>query len=133
MAEACRINPDIAGIGIHALNDGDWVLIAGLIDNFRNPKKTYYAIKEVFADYYMTIRPSDQNVYAGRSVQILLTSVNDGDILSGTLLLRVKANDGQTLLDVNEKMIIPTGIIDLDAYDINTERVEGRFHIDLSF
>ena len=39
MAEACRINPDIAGIGIHALNDGDWVLVAGLIDNFRNPKK----------------------------------------------------------------------------------------------
>ena len=62
MAEACRINPDIAGIGIHALNDGDWVLI----DNFRNPKKTYYAIKEVFADCYMTIRPSDQNVYAGQ-------------------------------------------------------------------
>ena len=25
MTEACRINPDIAGIGIHALNDGDWV------------------------------------------------------------------------------------------------------------
>ncbi|MXX12254.1 MAG: hypothetical protein F4Z86_02195 [Gemmatimonadetes bacterium] len=40
MAEACRINPDIAGIGIHALNDGDWVIGAGIIDNFRNPKKT---------------------------------------------------------------------------------------------
>jgi hypothetical protein len=127
------LNPDIAGIGIHALNDGDWVLGAGLIDNFRNPKKPYYAIKKVFADRYIAIRPSDQNVYAGRSVQILLTSVNDGDILSGTLLLRVKANDGQTLLDVNEKMIIPNGIIDLGAYDINTERVEGRCHIDLSF
>ena len=38
MIEACRINPDIAGIGIHALNDGNWVLGAGLIDNFRNPK-----------------------------------------------------------------------------------------------
>ena len=25
MTEACRINSDIAGIGIHALNDGDWV------------------------------------------------------------------------------------------------------------
>ena len=32
------LNPDIAGIGIHALNDGNWVLGAGLIDNFRNPK-----------------------------------------------------------------------------------------------
>ena len=57
MTEACRINPDIAGIGIHALNDGDWVIGAGLIDNFRNPKKPYYAIKEVFADRYIAIRP----------------------------------------------------------------------------
>ena len=41
MAEACRINLYIAGIGIHALNDGDWVLGAGLINNFRNPKRAY--------------------------------------------------------------------------------------------
>ena len=90
MTEACRINPDIAGIGIHALNDGDWVILgAGLIDNFRNPKKPYYAIKEVFADRYVAIRPDKQNVYADETVQILLTTVNDKNDLSGTLSLRI--------------------------------------------
>ena len=133
MAEACRINPDIAGIGIHALNDGDWVLVAGLIDNFRNPKKPYYAIKEVFADCYMTIRPSDQNVYAGQQVQIILTTVNDRDTLLGTLSLRTTTDDGQTLLNINEQMTMPNGITDLATYGFDTDGVEGNCQIELSF
>ncbi len=133
MTEACRVNPDIAGIGIHALNDGDWVLGAGLIDNFRNPKKPYYAIKEVFADRYVAIRPSAQNVYAGESVQILLTAVNDKKDLPGTLSLRVTTNDGQNLLDINEQITIPTGIADLSTYEVNTRGVEGLCQIELTF
>ena len=133
MTEACRINPDIAGIGIHALNDGDWVLGAGLIDNFRNPKKPYYAIKEVFADRYIAIRPGKQNVYASESVQILLTTVNDKDDLSGTLSLRVTSHDGQNLLDINEQITIPAGITDLATYEINTSGVEGLCQIKLTF
>ena len=133
MTEACRINPDIAGIGIHALNDGDWVIGAGLIDNFRNPKEPYYAIKEVFADRYIAIRPGKQNVYAGESVQILLTTVNDKNDLSGTLSLRVTTNDGQNLLDINEQITIPTGITDLATYEINTRGVEGLCQIELTF
>ncbi len=133
MTEACRINPDIAGIGIHALNDGDWVLGAGLIDNFRNPKKPYYAIKEVFADRYVAIRPGKHNVYAGESVQILLTAVNDKNDLSGTLSLRVTTNDGQSLLDINEQTTIPHGITDLATCEINTRGVEGPCQIKLTF
>ena len=133
MTEACRINPDIAGIGIHAFNDGDWVIGAGLIDNFRNPKKPYYAIKEVFADHYIAIRPGKQNVYAGETVQILLTTVNDKDDLSGTLSLHVTTNDGQNLLDINEQITIPAGITDLVTYEVNTRGVEGPCQIELTF
>lgn len=133
MTEACRINPDIAGIGIHALNDGDWVIGAGLIDNFRNPKKPYYAIKEVFADRYVAIRPGKHNVYAGESVEILLTAVNDKNGLSGTLSLRVTTNDGQNLLDINEQITIPNGITDLATYEVNTRGVEGPCQIELTF
>ncbi len=133
MAEACRINPDIAGIGIHALNDGDWVLGTGLIDNFRNPKKPYYAIKEVFADRYIAIRPSEQNVYAGDRVQVLLTSVNDRDAVRGTLTLRATDSHGQTRLDVNEPIALPQGIADLGTYDIDTNNLAGKCDIELSY
>ena len=133
MAEACRINPDIAGIGIHALNDGDWIVGAGLIDNFRNPKRAYYAVQEVFADRYIAIRPSHQNLYAGQDVRIRLTAVNDSEAISGHLSLRVTASDGQMLLDVQKPTDLPPGIADIGAYDVATRDVEGRCRVQLAF
>lgn len=133
MAEACRINPDIAGIGIHALNDGDWIVGAGLIDNFRHPKRAYYAVQEVFADRYVAIRPSRQNLYAGQDVRIRLTAVNDGAAVSGQLSLRVTASDGQVVLDVQEPAVLPTGIADIGAYDVATHDREGRCQVQLTF
>ena len=133
MAEACRINPDIAGIGIHALNDGDWIVGAGLIDNFRNPKRAYYAIQEVFADRYMAVRPSRQNLYAGQDLHITLTSVNDREALAGTLSVRVTANDGHALIDVQDQSLLPEGIVDLGAYGVSTENVAGLCQVEVAF
>lgn len=133
MAEACRINPDIAGIGIHALKDGDWIVGAGLIDNFRNPKRAYYAIQEVFADHYIAIRPSHQNVYAGQDVQIMLTSVNDKETLSGKLALQVTAGDGQQLLNLNEETTLPNGIIDLGKHIVSTAGLAGSCEVEIMF
>ena len=133
MAEACRINPDIAGIGIHALNDGDWVVGAGLIDNFRNPKKPYYAIQEVFADRYLAIRPGEQNVYAGQQVPVLLTSVNDRNAVSGTLSMKAIASNGKTVLEVEEQVDLPAGITDLKTYDVDTGGLEGPCRITVLF
>ncbi len=133
MAEACRINPDIAGIGIHALNDGDWILGAGLIDNFRNPKRAYYAIKEVFADLYIAIRSSHQNVYSGQNVQISLTSVNDKSPLSGLLSINVTTDKGDQLLDINEETTLPNGISDLSQYSIQTDNLTGLCRVEIKF
>ena len=133
MAEASRVNPDIAGIGIHALNDGDWVVGAGLIDNFRNPKKPYYAIQEIFADRYIAIRPNKQNLYAGEEAQILITSVNDKDAVSGTLTLAVTTVDGETVFEVCDPVQLPTGIADVISYDIDTGGLEGGCRISLTF
>lgn len=133
MAEACRINPDIAGIGIHSLNDGDWIVGAGLIDNFRNPKRAYYAIQEVFADRYVAIRPSRQNVYAGQDLQIRLTAVNDRAPLSGRLSLRTVAGNGAVLLDVQAETAWPAGIADLGTYDIPTAGADGRCRTVVTF
>ena len=133
MGEACRINADIAGIGIHSLNDGDWIVGAGLIDNFRNPKRAYYAIQEVFADRYIAIRPSRQNVYAGQGVQIMLTSVNDEEAVAGTLSLQVTASDGQRLLDLTEETSLPAGIVDLGEYGVATDGLAGRCLVEAVF
>ncbi len=133
MAEACRINGDIAGIGIHSLNDGDWIVGAGLIDNFRNPKRAYYAIQETFADRYLAIRPSAQNVYAGQGVQVLLTSVNDEEAVTGTLSLQVTAGDGQRALEHSEETTLPAGIVDLGEYGVATDGLAGRCLVEVAF
>lgn len=133
MAEACRINPDIAGIGIHSLNDGDWIVGAGLIDNFRNPKRAYYAIQEVFADHFIAVRPSHQNVHAGQDVQVVLTAVNDRASLPGTLSLQVTAGEGITLLDTREETVLAHGIADLGTYTVLTDNVVGRCCVAVAF
>ncbi len=133
MAEACRINPDIAGIGIHSLNDGDWIVGAGLIDNFRNPKRAYYAIQEVFADYFIAVRPSHQNIHAGQEVQLLLTAVNDRASLSGTLAVQVTTPDGRQLLDVRKDTVLPAGIVDLETCTVPTHDVTGLCQVEVVF
>ena len=133
MTEACRINPDIAGIGIHALNDGDWVVGAGLIDNFRNPKRAYFAIQEVFADRYLAVRPSRQNLYVGQGLQVTLTSVNDKEGIDGILFMQVTGDDGQVLFEVQDQVDMPEDIADLGVYGISTDGMLGKCHVDVSY
>ncbi len=42
MIEAVRCNPKVEGYCIHALADGDWIIGAGLLDLWRNPKTYAY-------------------------------------------------------------------------------------------
>jgi len=42
MIEAVRCNPDVKGYCVHALTAGDWIIGAGLLDLFRNPKTYAY-------------------------------------------------------------------------------------------
>ena len=132
MAEACRINPDIAGIGIHSLNDGDWIVGAGLIDNFRNPKAPYYAIQEVFADRYIALRPGTYALYAGENLDLGITGVNDAEPLSGRLTVTLRTPDGDREL-FNQLLELPHGIADLEELQIPIRDWEGSCSASLEF
>ncbi len=132
MAEACRINPDIAGIGIHSLNDGDWIVGAGLIDNFRQPKAAFQAIKEVFADRYIALRPGTYALYAGQDLELTITSVNDGESLSGRLTVTLQAPGGNREL-FNQWIELPQGIVDLEELRIPIGDWEGSCSASLEF
>ena len=47
MLEALLSNELINGYCIHAFTDGDWILGAGLLDSWLEPKKAYHSIKDV--------------------------------------------------------------------------------------
>ncbi|MEC7236213.1 MAG: hypothetical protein VXV86_05990, partial [Verrucomicrobiota bacterium] len=44
--EALLANPLVSGYCIHAFTDGDWILGAGLIDNWQRPKAAHHAIAD---------------------------------------------------------------------------------------
>ncbi len=67
MIEAVRSNPNVSGYCIHALAAGDWILGAGLIDLWRQPKSyAYEATKAANQPRILAIRMSPRNVYATR-------------------------------------------------------------------
>ena len=101
MAEAARINPDVAGICIHALTDGDWILGAGLVDLFRQPKPAYYAAMKSFARRYIAVRPQKPNFFTGDNVTLNITTVNEGQDIEGNLALSIsiEAENGETVYE----------------------------------
>jgi len=71
MIEATRLNPTVKGYCIHALVGGDWVLGAGLLDLWRNPKTLVYDMtKEGNQEQITPIRILPRNVYAEKGAQL---------------------------------------------------------------
>ena len=96
MIEAVRCNPQVKGYCIHALTAGDWIMGAGLLDLFRNPKTyAYEGTKAANQPRIVSIRVRPRNVYAERGTKIEITGVNDLDAVKGSLKVEVVAGDGR--------------------------------------
>jgi beta-galactosidase len=99
MIEAVRCNPDVNGYCIHALAAGDWILGAGLIDLWRNPKTyAYEGTKAANQPRILVIRMFPRNVYASRGSRIEITGINELAPLKATLTVQVVSQDGETVL-----------------------------------
>ena len=75
--EAVRSNPKVRGYCVHALTGGDWVLGAGLLDLWRNKKRSYDATKAANADQYLALRVMPRNIYSHQGGRVLVTGIND--------------------------------------------------------
>ena len=133
MTEAARINPQVAGIGIHALSDGDWVVCAGVIDLFRAPKHAYHALKEVFAPRYLAIRPDSHAVLAGDELAVRVTGVNDKGTVEGWLRVTVTDAGGALLKERESPCTFAAGIGDLDTWRLAMAGAPGRCVVRVTF
>jgi hypothetical protein len=66
--EALLANENVSGYCIHAFTDGDWILGAGLIDNWQRPKAAYHAIARANANPRILCFPERRNLFLGESV-----------------------------------------------------------------
>lgn len=104
MLEAARSNPRLHGWGIHALGDGDWVIGAGLMDLFREPKLALEAARITNQPVVLALRAKPTNRYLGQTGTVSVTIAAE-HALSG-YELRLMGPDGIAAQPLN----LPAGV-----------------------
>lgn len=130
MIEAVRCNPEVQGYCIHALTAGDWIIGAGLLDIFRNPKTyAYEGTKVANQPRIISIRVRPRNIYAERGTKIEITSVNELDVVNGNLKVEVVSDDGGIALTKEVKASIGSGITQLFSETLDTKTLKGTYTV----
>jgi len=128
MIEAVRCNPQVQGYCIHALTAGDWILGAGLLDLFRNPKTyAYEGTRAANQPRIVSIRVRPRNVYAERGTKIEITGVNELEAVAGNLTVRVLASHGPVAFAKTVQVRLGSGITQLFNERLDTGSLRGTY------
>jgi len=123
--EALRTNPKAGGYCIHAFTDGDWVVGAGVLDMWREPKPLFDALKVVQMPLHLAVRVTPHNVYASRGATLLVTAANDGPAVDGKLVVTVAATDGPEQWSRTTPVAIPPRVTPLLEESLATDGLSG--------
>jgi hypothetical protein len=123
--EALRLNPKVDGYCLHAYTAGDWVIGAGVLDIWREPKLLYQACSEVQRPVYLAIHAEPQNVYAYKGTKLTVTVVNDGPNQQADLAVSIQDASGQTRPILNKAVDVGTGITTLFEHQLKTTGQSG--------
>jgi hypothetical protein len=128
MIEAVRCNPNVKGYCIHALVAGDWIIGAGLLDLWRNPKTyAYEGTKAANQPQIISIRMFPRNIYAEQGTKIEITGVNEMDAIKGTLNIKIFSDDSRTVFTKQENANMATGINQLFSKHFDTKSLKGTY------
>ena len=129
--EAIRTNPNIAGYCVHALVGGDWVLGAGLLDLWRNPKTEVYDMtKAATQPQILTLRVMPRNIYAANGAKLTVKGINELEKEDAQLQLVVKTAKGKKVYSKTVKAEFAHGITDLLAEDLTTDKMSGAYVVE---
>jgi len=130
MIEATRANPNVTGYCVHALTGGDWILGAGLLDLWRDPKQQVYdRTKAANQPRILTIRTFPRNVYAGQKMRFTVKGINDLVPIDGTLQVTIESSDGKSVWGESTDVQLNHAISDLLSHEIVTNNLIGSFKI----
>jgi hypothetical protein len=130
MIEAVRSNPNVKGYCIHALVAGDWIIGAGLLDLWRNPKTyVYEATKAANQPRIISIRMFPRNIYAEKGTKIEITGVNELDGFKGTLNVKIVSDNGKTVFTKEADVNMVSGIAQLFSKKLDTNSLKGTYSI----
>jgi hypothetical protein len=130
MIEAVRSNPNISGYCIHALAAGDWILGAGLIDLWRQPKSyAYEATKAANQPRILAIRMTPRNVYASRGCALEILGINDLEALPAILSVQGVSESGEVVLSENIEVRWDAGVSRLFTQQVDAAALRGAYTI----
>ncbi|VGO11958.1 Beta-galactosidase [Pontiella desulfatans] len=132
MIEAIRSNPLVRGYCVHALTGGDWVLGAGLLDLWRNPKQSYYGTKEANAPRYLAVRVMPRNIYAGQDAKVRVTGINDLGMIGGSLTVQLVNESGKPVKKWSRNVELGKGVSNLLEEALDASKLSGAFKAEVS-
>lgn len=130
MIEAVRSNPKVDGYCIHALAGGDWVLGAGLIDIWRQPKGyAYQGTKEANQPRIVSIRLFPRNIYAQEGAKLTLTGINDLSSIGANLQVKITNKKGKTVFKKSITTDWESGVSELFQTSLTTKKWKGTYTV----
>ena len=130
MLEASRLNPMIKGYCVHALVGGDWVLGAGLLDLWRNPKTLVYDMtKEANQPQTTPIRILPRNIYANKGAKLEIHGVSELPDEKVAVTVRVTSKRGKLVYKKQFSGNFKYGISELFTTQLNTAKLKGAYDV----
>ncbi len=132
MLEATRLNSTVKGYCVHALVGGDWVLGAGLLDLWRNPKTLVYDMtKEANQKQITPVRIIPRNIYEEKGAQLEIHGVNELPAEEVNISIKIYSKSGKQIFVENLKAIFANGISVLFNSKLNTLKLKGNYTVNV--
>lgn len=134
MIEASRLNNTIKGYCIHALTGGDWVLGAGLLDLWRQPKKEVYDLtKKANGKQIFPIQVNNRNIYSNEGFDLTINAVNELANEKGELKILIQDKDSNIFFKKSKSINLNHGISKVYSSHIETDNYDGEYIIKIIF
>jgi hypothetical protein len=132
MIEAVRSNPEVDGYCIHALAAGDWILGAGLLDLWRNPKSyAYEGTKAANQPRIVSIRVKPRNIYAAKGATIEVTGINEVEPVLTNVTLNVLSQKGDVVFSKKMDFKWESGVSMIMSEKVSTKNWVGDYTVEV--
>ncbi|MDG1830856.1 MAG: glycoside hydrolase family 2 TIM barrel-domain containing protein [Flavobacteriaceae bacterium] len=131
MIEAIRSNPNVIGYCVHALTAGDWVIGAGLLDLWRNPKgDAYYKTKEANQENLLVIRTNKRNYYKNEKIDLEFIGINERQNINVNVNIIIKKGNKIIYRKSNKTPLkLKNGVSNLYDFSIEDQYKSGEYII----
>ena len=135
MLEAIRSNDNVIGYCVHALTAGDWIIGAGLLDLWRNPKGLAYDLtKEGNLSKIAVLRTNKRNYFKGENVKISTLIVNERQSEKNKVrisLNKLNKNKKELIYNSNNIYEIKNGINDIGKINLGNDLEPSEYELNV--